>query len=290
MFTHLIRRAEAVIEALPYLMKFYGKTIVIKYGGAAMENPELKNAVMRDVVLLKYVGMNPIIVHGGGPDINKFLTRRNIEIKFIKGLRVTTKEVMEVVEHVLGNRINNEIVSLLKKNGGKAKGFFGKKGKIITARKKWLKDENNNSIDLGFTGEVAGIKYRLLQKWMKMGNIPVISPIGVGPGGKSFNINADSAASAIAENLKAAKLILMTNVRGVLDKDQNLVSQINAVKAQTMIKSGQISGGMIPKIKSSLAALKKGVGSVHIIDGRIPHAVLLEIFTDHGIGTMVVKQ
>lgn len=289
MFTHFMKRAEAVIEALPYLLKFHGKTIVIKYGGAAMENSELKNAVMRDVVLLKYVGMNPIIVHGGGPDINKFLKRRNIDIKFIKGLRVTTLEVMEVVEHVLGNRINAEIVSLLKKNGGKAKGFFGKKGKVITARKKWLKDENGELIDLGFTGEVSGIKYRFLQKWMNMGYIPVISPIAVGPGGKSYNINADSAASAIAENLKAAKLILMTNVRGVLDKDQALISQINGSKANSLIKSGQISGGMIPKVRSSLAALKKGVGNVHIIDGRIPHAVLLEIFTDHGIGTMVVK-
>ncbi len=289
MFKHLIRRASTVMEALPYLMKFNGKTIVIKYGGAAMENPELKNAVMRDVVLLKYVGMNPIIVHGGGPDINRFLKRRKIDIKFIKGLRVSSKEVMQVVEHVLGNRINSEIVSLLKKNGGKAKGFFGKKGKVIRARKKWLKGDNGELIDLGFTGEVAGIKYRFLQKWMKMGYIPVISPIAVGPGGKTYNINADSAASAIAEQLKAAKLILMTNVRGVLDKDENLISKINAVKASSMIKSKHITGGMIPKINSSLAALKKGVGTVHIIDGRIPHAVLLEIFTDHGIGTMVVK-
>ncbi len=289
MFKYLIRRANTVMEALPYLMKFYGKTIVIKYGGAAMENPELKNAVMRDVVLLKYVGMNPIIVHGGGPDINRFLKRKKIEIKFIKGLRVSTKEVMQVVEHVLGNRINSEIVSLIKKNGGKAKGFFGKKGKVIRARKKWVKNEGGEYIDLGFTGEVSGVKYRFLQKWMKMGYVPVISPIGVGPGGKTYNINADSAAAAIAEHLKAAKLILMTDVLGVLDKDGKFVSQVNASKAASMIKSHQITGGMIPKIKSSLAALKKGVGSVHIIDGRIPHAVLLEIFTDHGIGTMVVK-
>ncbi len=289
MFRHLIKRAEAVIEALPYLRKFYGKTIVIKYGGAAMENAELKNAVMMDVVLLKYVGMNPVIVHGGGPDINRFLTRRNIDISFVKGLRVTSKEVMEVVAHVLGNRINSEIVSLIKKNGGKAKGFFGKKGEVIKARKKWVKDEDGNPIDLGFTGEVMGIRYRFLEKWMKMGYIPVLSPIGIGPKGKIYNINADSAASAVATHLKAEKLILMTNVRGVLDKDQSLVSSINASKADSMIKSGQISGGMIPKVKSSLEALKKGVGKIHIIDGRIPHAVLLEIFTDHGIGTMVVK-
>lgn len=287
MFRHLIKRAEAVSEALPYLMKFYGKTIVIKYGGAAMENPELKNAVMRDVVLLKYVGMNPIIVHGGGPDINRFLKRKGIETKFINGLRVTTEEVMEVVEHVLGRRINSEIVSLIKKNGGKAKGFFGKKGEVIKARKHWAKDEYGYDIDLGFTGDVVGVKYRLLQKWMRMGYIPVISPIGIGAGRQSYNINADHAAASVAEHLKAAKLILMTNVRGVLDKDQNLISSINSEKAEKMIKSAYITGGMIPKIKSCLYSLKKGVEKVHIIDGRIPHAILLEIFTDHGIGTMV---
>src|SRR3989339_2273850 len=167
MFTHLIKRAATVMEALPYLIKFSGKTIVIKCGGAAMENPELKNAVMRDVVLLKYAGMNPIIVHGGGPEINRFLKRRNIETEFVNGLRVTTFAVMEVVENVLGNRINAEIVSLIKKNGGKAKGFFGKKGEVIKARKHLSKDENGNPIDLGFTGDVVGIKYRLLQKWMR---------------------------------------------------------------------------------------------------------------------------
>lgn len=289
MFRYLIKRAEAVMEALPYLLKFNGRTIVIKYGGAAMEDPELKNAVMRDIVLLKYVGMNPVIVHGGGLDINRFLTRRQIEIKFIKGLRVTTKEVMAVVAHVLGNRINSEIVSLLKKNGGHAKGFFGKKGKVITARKQWVKDEEGEYIDLGYTGQVARIRYRFLQKWMKMGYIPVLAPIGVGAGGKLYNINADQAAAAVAAHLKAAKLVLMTNVMGVLDKNQKLISQVNAYKAQKMIKSGQISGGMIPKVRSGLYALKKGVEKVHIIDGRIPHAILLEIFTDHGIGTMVVK-
>lgn len=287
MFKYLIKRAEAVMEALPYLLKFYGKTIVIKYGGAAMEDPELKAAVMRDIVLLKFVGMNPVVVHGGGPDINRFLNRRKIEIKFIKGLRVTSKEVMEVVQHVLGNRINSEIVSLLKKNGGKAKGFFGKKGRVIKAKKQWIKDENGEYIDLGFTGQVAGIRYRFIQKWMKLGYVPVLSPIGVGAKGKVYNINADLAAEAVAEHLKAEKLIYMTNVAGVLDRDQKLISQINAAKAQSLIKSGVISGGMIPKIKSCLAAIKKGVKKVHIIDGRIPHAILLEIFTDHGIGTMV---
>ncbi|OGC09375.1 acetylglutamate kinase [candidate division WOR-1 bacterium RIFOXYA2_FULL_37_7] len=194
---------------------------------------------------------------------------------------------MEVVEHVLGNRINAEIVSLIKKNGGKAKGFFGKKGRVIKARKHLAKNKKGEPIDIGFTGDVAGIRYRFLQKWMKIGYIPVLSPIGVGNKGQSYNINADQAAEAVAVHLKAAKLILMTNVRGVLDKDGELVSSVNSDKADRMIKLGHISGGMIPKIKSSLDAIKNGVEKVHIIDGRIPHAILLEIFTDHGIGTMV---
>lgn len=289
MFRYLIKRAEAVMEALPYLVKFNGKTVVIKYGGAAMENPELKNAVMRDIVLLKFVGMNPIVVHGGGPEINQTLKRRKIEIKFIKGLRVTDEEVMKVVEHVLGSRINSEIVSLIKKHGGKGKGFFGKKGKVIKAQKKWIKGEDGKYLDLGYTGQVIGVRNRFLQKWMKLGYIPVLSPIGIGPKGKIFNINADSAAAAVASHLKAEKLILLTNVTGVLDSSQNLVSSINSRKADSMIKSGQISGGMIPKVKAGLYAIKNGVKKAHIIDGRIPHAVLLEMFTDHGIGTMVGK-
>ena len=289
MFNELINRASIVMEALPYIIRFHGKTIVVKYGGAAMENPELKNAVMRDIVLLKYVGINTIIVHGGGPDINKFLKRRKIEPNFINGLRVTTKEVMKVVEHVLGNRINAEIVSLIKKNGGKAKGLFGKKGEILKATKHIAKDPSGVDIDLGYVGDVSGVKGQALKKWMKMGYIPVIAPIGIGRKRESYNINADNAASAIARHLKASKLILMTNVRGVLDKNQNLISSINATKANSMIKSGQITGGMIPKVKSSLASIESGVDKVHIIDGRIPHAILLELFTDHGIGTMVER-
>ncbi|OGC06027.1 acetylglutamate kinase [candidate division WOR-1 bacterium RIFOXYA2_FULL_36_21] len=287
MFEHLIKRAKTVMEALPYLIKFSGKTVVIKYGGAAMENPELKNAVMRDIVLLKYVGINPVIVHGGGPEINLFLKRRGIEPKFVNGLRVTTLDVMSVVEHVLGNRINSEIVSLIKKNGGRAKGFFGRKGEVIKAKKHWAKDDKNRDLDLGFTGDVVGVRYRFLRRWMKLGYIPVLSPIGVGHRKKSYNINADSAAAAVAACLKASKLILMTNVRGVLDNKGELLSSINSKKASGMISSGQISGGMIPKIKSGLCAIKDGVEKVHIIDGRIPHAILLEIFTDYGIGTMV---
>ncbi len=288
MFRHLIKRANAVIEALPYLTKFNGKTIVIKYGGAAMQSEELKQQVIQDVVLLKMVGMNPVLVHGGGPEINKALRRQGIEPKFIGGYRVTDKETMKVVEKVLGGKINQQIVSLIKKAGGKSKGFYGKKGRVITAFKYWKKDEKGNKIDLGFTGQVAGIRFRFLNKWMKLGYIPVLTSIGVGKRGGIYNINADKAAAAIAAYLKAEKLIMMTDVSGVLENSK-LVSEINTYKAEKMIKSGSISGGMIPKVKSCLYAVRKGVKSAHIIDGRLPHAILLELFTDHGIGTMVRK-
>lgn len=290
MFERLIKRADIVIEALPYLMRFHDQVIVIKYGGSAMHDPELKKSVLRDIVLLKYVGMHPVVVHGGGPDISRALKRKKIESKFVKGLRVTTKEVIKVVEGVLGRKINREIVSLIKKNGGKAKGFYGKKGRVIKAKKQWVRDEEGNYVDLGFTGHVAGIRYRFLSKWMKKGYIPVLSSIGVGRGGKIYNINADSAAAAVAAHFKAAKLILLTDVRGVLGKDAKLVSEITAYRIGKMIKQGVISGGMIPKVKCGLYAIKKGVQNVHIIDGQIPHALLLELFTDHGIGTMVVKR
>ena len=240
-----------------------------------MHDPELRNNILRDVVLLKYVGMHPVIVHGGGPDINKRLKKRKIETKFIQGLRVTTKDVMRVVENVLGKKINPEIVQLIKKNGGKAKGFYGKKGKVIKARKQWVKNEKGNYVDIGFTGHVAGIRYRFLQKWMKKG--------------KSYNINADSAAAEVAAHLDAAKLILLTDVNGVLDKKGQLLTKVDAKRAKSMIQKKVISGGMIPKIKCGLSAIKKGVEKVHIINGQIPHAVLLEIFTNRGIGTMVVK-
>ncbi|OGC36271.1 acetylglutamate kinase [candidate division WOR-1 bacterium RIFOXYB2_FULL_48_7] len=289
MHKQLIKRAETVIEALPYLIKFHGKTIVIKYGGAAMQSEELKAGVIQDVVLLKMVGMNPVLVHGGGPEINKYLRRRGIEPKFIGGYRVTDKATMEVVEKVLGEKINQQIVSLIKKAGGKAKGFYGKKGKVIKAFKYWKKDENGNKLDLGFTGQVGGVRFRFLQKWMKMGYIPVLTSIGVGSNGETYNINADKAAAAIAAYLKAEKFIMMTDVPGVLDKVGKIISEINTYKADKMIKNGGISGGMIPKVKSGLYALRKGVKTTHIIDGRTPHAVLLELFTDYGIGTMVRK-
>ncbi|MFA5113533.1 MAG: acetylglutamate kinase [Candidatus Margulisiibacteriota bacterium] len=289
MFRHLIKRANAVLEALPYLTKFNGKTIVVKYGGAAMQSEELKQGVIQDVVLLKMCGMEPVLVHGGGPEINKYLRKSGIEPKFSGGYRVTDKETMKIVQKVLGEKINQQIVSLIKKAGGKAKGFYGKKGRVIKAFKYWKKDENGNKIDLGFTGQVGGIRYRFLNKWMKLGYIPVLTSIGVGKRGGVYNINADKAAAAIAAYLKAEKLIMMTDVNGVLDNHGKLVSNVNTYKAQKMIKNGSISGGMIPKVKSCLYALRKGVKTAHIIDGRLPHAILLELFTDHGIGTMVVK-
>jgi len=289
MFKHLIRRAGAVIEALPYLIKFNNKIIVIKYGGAAMENEELKHSVIQDVVLLKMVGMEPILVHGGGPEINRYLKKKGLEPKFVGGYRVTDKETMRIVQKVLGEKINQQIVSLIKKAGGKAKGFYGKKGRVIKAFKYWKKDTEGNQIDLGFTGQVGGIRFRYLRKWMKLGYIPVLTSIGVGKRGGVYNINADKAAAAIAAYLKAEKLIMMTDVLGVLDAQGKLISQVNTYRAGKMIKSGAISGGMIPKVKSCLYALRKGIKSAHIIDGRLPHAILLELFTDHGIGTMVVK-
>ncbi|NQT29492.1 MAG: acetylglutamate kinase [Candidatus Saganbacteria bacterium] len=289
MFNKLIKRANIVIEALPYLQEFHGKVIVIKYGGSAMHDPELKDIVLRNVVFLKLVGMHPVIVHGGGPDISRALKRKKIKTEFIQGLRVTTKDIMKVVESVLGKKINQQIVSLIKKNGGKAKGFYGKKGRVIKAKKQWVKDEEGKYVDLGFTGHVAGIRYRFLQKWMKKGYIPVLSPIGVGRRGKTYNINADSAAAKVATFLKAAKLILLTDVRGVQGKDGKLLSKINTYKTRKLIKQGVISGGMIPKVKCGLYAIRNGVEKVHIIDGQIPHALLLELFTDRGIGTMVVR-
>jgi len=289
MVEQLIKRAKIVSEALPYIMKFHNKVIVIKYGGSAMVDPELKESLLKDVVLLKYIGMHPIIVHGGGPFISKRLKREKIESTFIHGQRVTTKAVLRVVESVLGRKVNKDIVSWLKKHGSKAKGFYGKKGRVIKAHKMWVKNSNGNYHDLGFTGHVAGIRYRFLMKWMKKGYIPVLSPIGVGRGGQTYNINADSAAASVAEHLQADKLILLTDVRGVLGKDGELMSEVNADKIKQLIKRRVIKGGMIPKVNCGIHALKKGVDQVHIVNGQIPHVLLLELFTDRGVGTMVVK-
>ena len=288
-FKKQLRRAEIVIEALPYIRQFHGKVVVIKYGGAAMKDSELKREVMQDVVLLKYVGMHPVIVHGGGPEITKALKRKGIETRFVQGMRFTSKAVLEVVEKVLGEKINTEICRLIRKEGGKPKAYCGKKGKVLKAKKHWGKDGKGGYIDLGFAGKASGVKYRFLYKMIKKGYIPVISPIGVGRRGQTYNINADFAASKIAGYLNAEKLILMTDVRGVLDKYGNLISEVDAKKIKRMIDNKTISGGMIPKVQCGLVAQKHGAQNVHIIDGRVPHAILLELFTAYGIGTMVVK-
>ncbi|MCX5727127.1 MAG: acetylglutamate kinase [Candidatus Saganbacteria bacterium] len=286
MYNFLIKRANIVLEALPYLLKFHDRTIVIKYGGAAMTDPVLKEGVIRDIVLLKYVGINPVIVHGGGRAISKALKRNKIESEFIQGHRVTTKEAMAVVEKVLGGKVAREIARMVKRSGGKPKILCGKNGRVIKAEKLYLRGVK---ADLGFAGRVAGIRYRFLNKIMKKGYIPIISPVGIGRRGLKYNINADAAASSIAAMLKAAKLIFLTDVRGVLDKNGKLISEINRYKMYKMVKNETIRGGMIPKVKHGLKALQGGAEKVHIIDGNIPHAILLELFTDHGIGTMVVK-
>lgn len=286
MYEYLIKRANIVMEALPYLLKFHEKTIVIKYGGAAMADPELKEGVIRDIVLLKYVGMHPVIVHGGGRAITKALRRKKIKSKFIQGHRVTSKEAMVVVEKVLGGKIAREIARMVKRNGGRPKLLCGKKGRVIKAQKLYIRGIKN---DLGFAGKTVGIRYRFLNKLMKKGYIPVISSVGVGARGRKYNINADAAASAIAAMLKAAKLIFLTDVRGVLSKAGKLISEVNRYKMYKMVKNRTIRGGMIPKVKHGLKALRGGAEKVHIIDGNIPHAILLELFTVHGIGTMVIK-
>ena len=285
MFEGLIKRAEAVIEALPYLKQFYGKAIVIKYGGNAMIDRDLKAKVIEDVVLLRFVGMKPILIHGGGPEISKELKNKKIEVKFIEGLRYTDAATMEIVERVLA-RINSKIVSMINRDGGTARGISGKKGKLIKVKKRVI-IRNGQRLDLGYVGDVKSIDIKFLNEITSKGKIPVISSIGVDNKNNVYNVNADLAAAEIAASLGAAKLILLTNVRGVLDKKGKLVSLITASKSRRLIKNGTISGGMIPKVRCGLTALKGGVEKVHIIDGRIPHAILLEIFTDVGIGTMV---
>lgn len=287
MFNRLIKRAEVVIEALPYLKKFYGKIIVIKYGGAAMVEKDLRAKVIQDVVLLRYVGMHPVLVHGGGPEINKELKRKKIETKFLEGLRVTDKEAMEIVEKVLG-RVNSKVVAIMNKESFIARGFSGKKGRIIKVKKHIFTREGQR-IDLGFVGDVKAIDTKKIKEIIAKRKIPIISSIGIDGRNRAYNVNADSAASFIAGSLEATKLILLTNVRGVLDRSEKLISVINAGKVSRLIKDGTISGGMIPKVRCGLSALKNGVEKVHIIDGRIPHAILLELFTDFGIGTMVER-
>jgi acetylglutamate kinase len=283
--------AEAAIlaEALPYIKRFHGKTIVVKYGGNAMTDENLKQCFARDVVLLKLVGMNVVVVHGGGPQIESLLARVGKKGEFIQGMRVTDAETMEIVEMVLGGQVNKDVVNLINQAGGKAVGLTGKDGSFIRARKLLLpnKDKPEDLIDVGQVGEVVQIDPALIGHLELGGFIPVIAPIGVGKEGETYNINADVVAGKIAEILKAEKLVLLTNTPGVLDQAGNLITGITPKQIDEMVEDGTLSGGMLPKIGSALDAARNGVKSVHIIDGRVEHALLLEILTDHGVGTMI---
>ncbi len=275
-----MEKVEVLLEALPYIKNFSGSTFVVKYGGAAMEEERLKKEFAKDVVLLKYVGINPVIVHGGGPQIEKLLTRLNIPTRFIDGLRVTDEATLEVVEMVLSGSINKDIVNHIHEMGGQAVGLSGKDGKLITA-------EQVKGKDIGFVGEVVGINGSIIRDISDRGYIPVIAPLAAGVKGGSYNVNADTAAGSIAKALKAEKLILLTDVPGVLDGNLKTISMLKADEAQQLIRSRTVSGGMIPKITCCLEALDGGVKKTHIIDGRVPHALLLEVFTDSGIGTQI---
>lgn len=288
----LIKKADILIEALPYIRSFFGKTIVIKYGGKAMVDDKLKETFAQDVVLMKYVGMNPIIVHGGGPQISSMMKRLGKEPKFVKGVRITDQETMEIVEMVLGGTINKEIVTAINRHGGKAVGLTGKDGRLITARQleiEGTKRKAAKSPDMGMVGEVEKVDPRLLSCLEVDRFIPVIAPIGVDNRGRGYNINADLVAGSIASALKAEKLIFLTDVKGILGRDGRLISTLSKKEMSKLIKDEVISDGMLPKVRSCLAALEGGVKKTHIIDGRIPHAILLEVFTDKGIGTEIAS-
>jgi acetylglutamate kinase len=279
-------------EALPYIQRFAGKTLVIKYGGNAMTEKALKHGFARDIVLLKSVGMNPIVVHGGGPQIGQLLEKIGKESRFVDGMRVTDSETMDVVEMVLGGLVNKEIVALINSHGGKAVGLSGKDGQLIRARK--MKFTRNNPelkepeiIDIGHVGEVEAVDPAVVELLVHGDFIPVIAPVGVGKDGESYNINADIVAGKIAEALQAEKLILLTNTRGLLDKQGNVLTGLTLSRVDELVADGTITGGMLPKIACALDAVKAGVKSSHIIDGRVRHALLLEIFTDEGVGTLI---
>ena len=283
------RKAEILAEALPYIRRFHGRTIVIKYGGNAMTDDRLKASFAHDVVLLKLVGMNPVVVHGGGPQIEQLLAKVGKKGEFVQGMRVTDKETMDIVEMVLAGQVNKEIVELINQAGGKAVGLTGQDGGLIRARKMLLpdKDAPGGQVDIGMVGEVDKIDPSLIQTLTGNGFIPVIAPIGSGEHGETYNINADLVAGKVAEVLKAEKLVLLTNTPGVLDKSGTLLSGLTAKRIDELFADGTISGGMLPKISSALDAAKGGVNSVHIIDGRVDHCLLLEILTDSGVGTMI---
>lgn len=286
----VIRKAEILIDALPYIRNFYGKTFVIKYGGAAQTKEELKESFAKDIVMLNYIGIRTVIVHGGGPKISSTMEKMGKKPHFVHGQRVTDRETMDIVEMVLGGLINKEIVSLINRHGGRAVGLSGKDGRLISARKKTVKRGSPESggdeiIDLGLVGEVASISPDIIDGIEKAGFIPVIAPIGVGPAGETLNINADYVAAAVSAALRAEKLIILTDVAGLRDKKGKIVSTLKKGRAAKLMKDGSITGGMLPKVIACLNAIGGGVGKAHIVDGRIPHCLLLEIFTREGIGT-----
>jgi acetylglutamate kinase len=288
-FTTAPQQAKILAEALPYIQRFHGKTIVIKYGGNAMTDVRLKENFARDVVLLKLVGMNPVIVHGGGPQIAELLKRVGKRSEFIHGMRVTDEETMDVVEMVLGGLVNQEIVTLINQRGGKAVGLTGKDGNFIHARKLMVKSPENNEemIDIGLVGEVIRIDPEIINLLDSKDFIPVIAPLGVGENGEAYNMNADPVAGKLAITLQAEKLILLTNTTGVLDKDGTVLTGLTATRVEALIADGTISGGMLPKVECALDAVRNGVKTCHIIDGRVEHALLLEVLTDKGVGTLI---
>jgi acetylglutamate kinase len=296
-----LSRKEAVIttkvlsEALPYLQKFSGKTIVVKYGGNAMTDETLKNSFARDMVMLKLIGINPIVIHGGGPQIGEMLEKLNIKSEFINGMRVTTTEAMDVVEMVLGGQVNKDIVNLINQNGGKAIGLTGKDGQLLHAKKLQVTRQTPDMlapeiIDIGHVGEVTRVNTQVLDMLSHSDFIPVIAPIGVDADGASYNINADLVAGKVAEVLRAEKLILLTNISGLQDKSGEVLTGLSTQEVDDLIADGTIYGGMLPKIQCALDAVHAGVTSAHIIDGRVPNSTLLELFTDEGVGTLITNR
>ncbi len=288
-----MERAEILLEALPYIRRFYNKTIVIKYGGHAMLDEDLKESFARDVLMMKYIGINPVVVHGGGPQIGSYLKKLGKESRFVQGMRVTDEETMNIVEMVLVGMVNKEIVGLINRHGGKAVGLSGKDGNLIEAEKYYLSEEKAKDtppeiIDIGLVGRVTKINASLITSLAKDGFIPIIAPTGVGEHGETFNINADLVAGEVAAALQAEKMILLTDVEGVLNQDKHLINTMSDQDARRMIETGVVEGGMFPKVKCCIKALRGGVRKAHIVDGRLKHAVLLEMFTDSGIGTEIV--
>jgi acetylglutamate kinase len=288
-----MERADILVEALPYIRRFFNKTVVIKYGGHAMVDEELKNNFARDLVLMKYIGINAVVVHGGGPQIGSLLKKLGKESKFVQGMRVTDEETMDIVEMVLVGKVNQEIVGLINRHGGRAVGLSGKDANLIRAEKYYLNAEKVKEtppeiIDIGLVGKVKAVNAELITTLMADGVIPVIAPTGVGDGGETYNINADLVAGAVASALAAEKLILLTDVPGVLNRQKELIHTMDERTTRRMIEEGTIEGGMFPKVKCCLKALRGGVKKAHIVDGRLKHTILLEMFTDQGIGTEIV--